>query len=181
MSVKHYLGEHILACHEMPVDIEGLPLAVSALLFDTDGHILLIKRGPAARDAQGLLEGVGGETDCVHTLKENLVREVTEELGAIEITVAPPFLVHRLEFDNRPWLVVSYPTLIISGQPHIMEPSKATSINRYTLRDWIAISRQHLSPSTIAERDVYKKVFGMSLPFRAARYPVTYMVDGREN
>ena len=87
-----------------------LSFAVSGVLFRGES-LVLTRRGPEARDENGKLEFVGGETLANSTWKQNLEREVHEELGGeVRIVIDGILCAQLQQFDpdaNHVWCVVS--------------------------------------------------------------------------
>jgi hypothetical protein len=95
---------------------------------------MLMRRGASAGDEVGKLEGIGGRADESDVLREELLREVREEIGdEVEIEVVD-FLelksdrVLKAMADGSPiwktWIIASYICKLVAGRPDIREPDK---------------------------------------------------------
>ena len=180
MSIQRQLCACMFPTRILRQCVSRSRLAVSALLFDANDRVVLIKRGPAARDARGLLESPGGEVDYVSSFQENLTREVREELGSGQIAIGCPLLIHCIENGEARWIVITLPCRMLSGEPRNMEPDKALSINMYSLQEWFKVPNNELSISAIAERRVYSATFGCSLWFQMEQYGTAQMINGEQ-
>ena len=57
-------------------------VTVSFLCFDSEGRLLLAKRGHNARDEQGRWDNGGGSIEFGDTIEQTLVKEIREEYCA---------------------------------------------------------------------------------------------------
>jgi mutator protein MutT len=109
--------------------VDYIGVGVGAIIVDSQGRLLLAKRGPQARNERGLWEFPGGSVELGETLAEALRREMREELG-IEIVVGELLDVvdHILKEEGQHWVSPTFLCTISSGEPHIREPEKCADI-----------------------------------------------------
>jgi mutator protein MutT len=112
--------------------IDYIGVGVGAIIVDSQGRLLLAKRGPKAKNERGLWEFPGGSVELGETLAEALHREMREELG-IEIVVGELLDVvdHILKEEGQHWVSPTFLCNIASGEPHIREPEKCAEIGWY--------------------------------------------------
>jgi 8-oxo-dGTP pyrophosphatase MutT (NUDIX family) len=136
-------------------------IAVGSLIFTPKDEILLLERGPVARDSVGKLEGVGGELKASdQDLKQALLREVKEEIGDVEITIDQCLGYHLLPGQKYPyWVIVDFLCRLTSGSPRIMEPEKCNQIHLLSL-DVIKHNPNRLSHFQQATMEKYFSKFG---------------------
>jgi ADP-ribose pyrophosphatase YjhB (NUDIX family) len=119
---------------------ETCSIAVESLIFDADNRLLLLRRGASARDEVGKLEGIGGRADESTTLREELFREIAEEIGSdLKIEVLE-FLEVKSDRALKvlpdgteqwgTWVIASYICRLVSGEPRIQEPDKNEGLER---------------------------------------------------
>jgi hypothetical protein len=141
-------------------------IAVEALIFTTEGKIILEKRGRAVRDEIGKLEGVGGSigqhTDLLQALKERFENELGEQ---VIINIDRLLEVRKVTFIERDrgsvdWIIVSYLCKLVDGTPEIYEPDMVDDLMEFTLDELFLLPEDDLSQSTIVARNTYKKSFG---------------------
>lgn len=117
--------------------------AVIALILDSDGKILLQRRGPKSRDEIGKLEDIGGaveETD--KSFREAMNREILEEVGndinyKIDELVGASLIT---KYDSRSnsdvnWFFLLYKCTYIDGELRINEPGKSLGYEFYSQED----------------------------------------------
>jgi 8-oxo-dGTP diphosphatase len=109
--------------------IDYIGVGVGAIIINKEGRIFLARRGPKAKNEQGLWEFPGGSVEFGETLAEALQREMYEEYG-IEISVGELIDVadHILQQEHQHWVSPTFICQIISGEPYIREPEKCTEI-----------------------------------------------------
>lgn len=110
---------------------DSFSVAVEALILDKDQKLLLLERGPLARDENGKLEGVGGRAEA-EDLRSELLREAHEEIGA-DVRLGN---IRFLELKNdviadsgKRWVIASYVCELETGEPSICEPRKVDAIH----------------------------------------------------
>ncbi len=109
--------------------IDYIGVGVGAILVNEEGYVFLARRGPKAKNEQGLWEFPGGSVEFGETLAEALQREMHEEYG-IEIAVGALVDVvdHILPQEHQHWVSPTFICQIVSGEPQIREPEKCTEI-----------------------------------------------------
>lgn len=140
-------------------------IAVGSLLFSSDDKVILLERGAAARDAQGQLEGVGGEVDeGENNLHAALQREVKEEIGDVKIQIDKMLTVKIMPSSKDPnlqWVVVDYLCRLVNGVPCNMEPHKCAAIHELALAE---IPQDRLSEYQLRAMNAYNERYG-SVPY----------------
>lgn len=125
--------------------------AVIALFVDTDGRILLQRRGPKSRDEVNKLEDIGGAVEEQDkSFRDAMNREIIEEAGkefnfTIDELVGASLITKydsRTESDVN-WFFLLYKCTYIDGELHINEPGKSLGYEFY--------SREELPASEVAE------------------------------
>ena len=109
--------------------IDYIGVGVGAIIVNQEGHVFLARRGPRAKNEQGLWEFPGGSVEFGETLADALRREMDEEYG-IEIAVGELVDVvdHILHEERQHWVSPTFICRILSGEPAIREPEKCTEI-----------------------------------------------------
>jgi hypothetical protein len=125
--------------NEMAV-FDEYSVAVESLIFDADGEWLLMRRGSAAGDEVGKLEGIGGSADETDDLRSELTREISEELGdhvrveVLEFLEVKSDTVTKVlpggKEISKNWVIASFLCRLISGDPVIQEPDKNDGFER---------------------------------------------------
>ncbi len=152
-ELKAYLAE-------LPEDPKNFKIAVASLIFTPEDKIILLERGPHARDSVGKLEGVGGSIDDDMNLHDALIREIKEEIGEVKVKIEDMLTVLIRPSSNDPnlkWVVIAYLCRLVSGQPKNMEPHKCTAIYEISL-DELPIEK--LSKYQYQIMEAYKKKYG---------------------
>lgn len=120
---------------ESGASLSQYSVAVEGLIFNDGGDWILMERGGGARDEVGKLEGVGGRVESGGRFRDELLREIREEVGsganieilgflevksdrATKVTEAGPVV--------RDWIIVSYVCRHVGGELEITEPEKNT-------------------------------------------------------
>jgi 8-oxo-dGTP diphosphatase len=67
--------------------IDHIGVSAGAIIHDGKGRILLMKRGPAARDEHGRWDICGGAVEFGESIDEAIRREIMEELCAEPLDV----------------------------------------------------------------------------------------------
>ena len=109
--------------------IDYIGVGVGAIIVNEEGCIFLARRGPQAKNEQGLWEFPGGSVEFGETLAGALQREMDEEYG-IKVSVGELIDVvdHILPQEHQHWVSPSFICQIRSGEPSIREPEKCTEI-----------------------------------------------------
>jgi mutator protein MutT len=104
------------------------------VLVGTDGRVLMMQRGAAARDEQGRWCFAGGMMEAGESATEAVVRELLEELG---VTVDPykQLATLRSETENHTCVTELFACRVLgNGEPQNLEPEKCEQIA------WIEVS-----------------------------------------
>lgn len=79
--MKYIALDHEITPSEITIK-DNTQLGVIIHIEDSNGLILLQKRGSKARDEIGLLEEIGGKVEKTdNSFKEAIIRELKEEIG----------------------------------------------------------------------------------------------------
>jgi len=117
--------------------------AVIALITDSNGRVLLQRRGPKSRDDNNKLADIGGavETSDVN-FREALKRELKEEVGSLANIKIENFLggVLKTKFDPRRgenvnWLFLVYKCLYVDGELLINEEGKCLGYEFFAVNE----------------------------------------------
>lgn len=112
--------------------IDHIGVSACAVIYDDEGRILLMKRGPGARDEQGHWDICGGAIEFGESIDEAVRREVVEELGAepLDIQFLAVYDAHRRHTDGRPthWVALTHAVRVDPSQVKIGEPDKVAEI-----------------------------------------------------
>ena len=114
--------------------VDYIGVGVGAILVNEEGGVFLARRGPKAKNEQGLWEFPGGSVELGETLAQALQREMFEEYG-IQISVGQLVDVvdHILPQERQHWVSPSFICRILSGEPYIREPEKCTEIGWFEI------------------------------------------------
>lgn len=110
---------------------DSFSVAVEALILNKDRKLLLLERGPLARDENGKLEGVGGRVEA-EDLRLELLREVHEEIGADIVLDNVRFVELKNDViadSGKRWVIASYVCELKAGESRICEPGKVDAIH----------------------------------------------------
>ena len=171
MSQRSELLSHLKA---EGIDAVGYRIAVEANIFDSEGKLLLQRRGPGARDEHGKLEGVGGDLGRSTDLHQALLDRIRSEIGdAAVVHIERLFEVRPVVFEEphgaQDWIVVSYLCRLISGTPRIVDRALTSELSRFTLDEIYALPDAQLSRSTSRFLALYRARFG-TVPYFAASH-----------
>ncbi len=109
--------------------IDYIGVGVGAILVNEEGYVFLARRGPKAKNEQGLWEFPGGSVEFGETLAEALQREMHEEYGiGIAVGALVDVVDHILPQEHQHWVSPTFICQIVSGEPQIREPEKCTEI-----------------------------------------------------
>jgi 8-oxo-dGTP diphosphatase len=107
--------------------LSDIHVGVGAIVLDETKRILLVQRGPLARNEQGMWADPGGAVEQGETRSEAIAREVWEEVGIqIEQLTQLAVFDHRLS-DGEHWVSVAFVAWHLSGTPHVREPGKCSA------------------------------------------------------
>jgi len=104
-------------------------IGVGVCIRNDAGELLLIKRGPLAKNERNCWALPGGGVEYGETLHDALHREIREELG-VEIIVGKEIgaFDHIYPEKGIHWIAVIFEGKITEGTPHICEPEKCSEI-----------------------------------------------------
>lgn len=106
------------------------------MVFNEQGRVFLVKRGPDARNECGKWDFPGGGVEFGERYEEAIKREIKEEFNMdIEVVELLEVVSHIIPKENQHWVSPSYIARHLSGEPRIMEPRKTSEIK------WIDISQ----------------------------------------
>lgn len=135
--------------------IDYIGVGVGAIILNAQGCLFLARRGPKARNEQGLWEFPGASVEYGETLAEALQREMHEEYG-IKVSVGElvDLVDHILRQEHQHWVSPTFICQIISGEPTIREPEKCTEIG------WFGVDRtpNELTQITRLNLEHYRRV-----------------------
>jgi len=118
--------------------IDHIGVAVASLVHDGQGKLLLMKRGPKARDEQGCWDVCGGAIEFGELIDETIHREVKEELCVepLEVEFLTAYEAHR-KHEGKPthWIQLVYAVRVDPSKAKIGEPQKITEIGLFGLGD----------------------------------------------
>ncbi len=115
--------------------VDHIGVSVSAVVHDGKGNILLMKRGPKARDEQGRWDICGGAIEFGESLDEALEREIVEELCVrpTKVEFLTAYEAHREhEGVKTHWISINHAAQVDSAKVKIGEPQKIAEIGWFT-------------------------------------------------
>lgn len=106
--------------------VDYIGVTVCAIVHDGNGKILMMKRGPKARDENGKWDIVGGAIEFGETLSDAVRREILEEICTEpeEIEFHHSYEAHREHNGQQThWIALAHsvrvdPTTVKIGEPH---------------------------------------------------------------
>lgn len=116
--------------------IDHIGVGVVSIIHDGKGSILLMKRGPKARDERGRWDVCGGAIEFGESIDEAIEREVMEELctRALEIDFLGVYSAHREhEGDPTHWVQMVHAVQVDPKTVKIGEQHKITELGWFTL------------------------------------------------
>jgi mutator protein MutT len=109
----------------MRAGIDHIGVGVGAALFNEQGEVFMMRRGPLAKNEVGAWMFPGGTVEFGESLETAIKREVLEELNiAIIVTDQLPAADHILPAENQHWVTTIFMAENITDQPQIQEPEK---------------------------------------------------------
>ena len=115
--------------------IDHIGIGIAVIVHDGNGRILLMKRGPKARDEQGRWDICGGAIEFGETIEEAVHRELMEELctQALELERLTVYDAHR-EHEGQPthWVQIIHAARVDPASVKIGEPHKITDVSWFT-------------------------------------------------
>lgn len=140
----------------MKKGIDYIGVGIGAVIVDTEGKMLLSKRGPKAKNERGKWEFPGGGVEFGDTMEETIKREMKEELGiTIETYQQLPVLDHIIRDEDQHWITSGFISKIRKGTPTIHEPEKCSAIGWFSLSQ---MAKMELSVPTKAYLKILKKI-----------------------
>jgi len=118
--------------------IDHIGVTVASVIHDGKGRILLMKRGPQARDERGRWDLCGGAVEFGESIDEAIHREVKEELctDVLDIEFLDVYDAHRVhEGDKTHWIALVHAVRVENSQVKIGEPHKISDIAWFGLDD----------------------------------------------
>ena len=105
-----------------------------AFIRNENSEVLLMKRGPGAKNEAGSWMLPGASVEYGEKLADAVTREIREELGIeIELTEQLPGWDHILPEEGQHWVTNIFGARITSGLPEIKEPEKCSEIGWFAL------------------------------------------------
>lgn len=123
---------------DMRRGIDHIGVGVVSAIHDGKGRLLLMKRGPKARDERGCWDVCGGSIEFGESIDEAIKREVMEELCAepLEIDFMCTYDAHREHEGKRThWVQVVHAVRVDPNKVKIGEPHKISEIRWFGLDD----------------------------------------------
>lgn len=112
--------------------IDHIGVTVASIIHDGNGKILLMKRGPKARDERGKWDVCGGAVEFGESINDAIIREVNEEICTkpIDIQFINAGDAHRTNHDGikTHWIWLLHAVLVDPNQVKIGEPHKISEI-----------------------------------------------------
>lgn len=114
---------------------DHIGVGVCAVIHDGKGKILLMKRGPKARDEHGRWDICGGAIEFGESIDKAIRRELKEELctKALEIDFLTVYDAHR-EHDGKKthWVQIIHAVRVDPARVSIGEPHKIAEIGWFS-------------------------------------------------
>lgn len=118
--------------------VDHIGVTVCALVHDGNGRLLLMKRGPKARDENGRWDIVGGALEFGEKLEDAIKREIMEEIcsDALEIEYVHSYEAHR-EHNGQPthWIAMVHAVKVDPATVKIGEPHKISELGWFNLHN----------------------------------------------
>lgn len=119
--------------------IDHVGVCVAFVVHDDQGHILLQKRGQAARDERGSWDVGGGAVEFGETIDQAVRREVLEELCVepLHIEFLEAGEAHRTNHEGlrTHWIYLLHSVLVDPEKVKIGEPDKIAEIGWFTTKN----------------------------------------------
>jgi 8-oxo-dGTP diphosphatase len=109
-------------------------VGVGAFILNDSGEVLLMRRGPKAKNEVGAWALPGGSVEFNETLRDAVIRETREELGIeLDIDGQLPSFDHIIPDEGQHWVTNIFTARIASGEPKIAESEKCNEIGWFAL------------------------------------------------
>lgn len=111
--------------------VDHIGVSAVSIIHDGNGKILLMKRGPKARDERGRWDVCGGAIEFGESIDEAIEREVGEELCTkpLEIDFLTAYDAHREHEGNKThWIALVHAVRVNPKTVKIGEPHKISEI-----------------------------------------------------
>jgi ADP-ribose pyrophosphatase YjhB (NUDIX family) len=115
--------------------IDHIGVSAVSIIHDDAGRILLMKRGPKARDEHGRWDICGGAIEFGESIDEAIAREVAEELCTtpLEVNFLTAYDAHRLQDGRKThWVALVHAVKVDPETVKIGEPHKISEIGWFT-------------------------------------------------
>lgn len=139
-----------------------ISVGVGAIIVNDQGEILLLRRGPAAKNERGCWTVPGGQVDYGETLEASVRREVLEEVG-LNVVEASQLTTndHIIPANNQHWVTTTFLVTVDDWtKARLFEPEKNDRV------EWFALDSLPTPLTIAAER--FMKIYRDS-PLRGSR------------
>ncbi|MCA9330998.1 NUDIX hydrolase [Candidatus Saccharibacteria bacterium] len=137
--------------------VDHIGISAAAIIHDSRGKILLMQRGPKARDENGRWDIVGGAIEFGESIDDALVREVSEELCTepFDIKFLGAYDAHREHNgDKTHWICLLHCARIDKDKIQIGEPEKIAALGWFGLEDIPTPQHSMLHKALAAAKEV---------------------------
>jgi 8-oxo-dGTP diphosphatase len=114
---------------------DHIGVGAGALVHDGQGHLLLQKRGPQARDEHGHWDLCGGAIEFGDTIEDTIRKELAEELCTepLALEFLTVYDAHRhLDGRQSHWVSIVYAVQVDPATVSIGEPHKIAELGWFT-------------------------------------------------
>lgn len=130
------LNELAQRLKEADSGLDKIKVAVVGFVFDSDGRLILNRRGPGARDEVGKLQALGGSINQTDkNFREALLRELKEEGGSEATLRIDSFIGGQLNRaldkytqEYLDWIILGYKVTLLSGELKNSEPDRSEGL-----------------------------------------------------
>ena len=134
----------------MKAGTDYIGVGVGIAVFDTEGRILITKRGPKANNDRGKWEIPGGKVEFGETFADAAKREIKEENDVdIEIVEFLQVTDHILPKEGQHWVAVTLLCRHVGGEAKTLEPEKCEAVGWFTIEE-----AEKLDVSSITQHDL---------------------------
>lgn len=118
----------------MTIGKDYIGVGVGAFILNDKNELLLQKRAVPAEIDHWCIPG--GRLEMFETMEHAVIRETKEETDLdIEVIQLMGICDHIIPAEKAHWLAASYLCKIVSGEPKIMEPEKASDLKWFPLEN----------------------------------------------